>query len=485
MPDALNFISGAFLPSSGENWLDNVDPATGDRIGRVAASTPDDVNTATLAAREAFPHWSQLSASSRADVLDRIADGIDHRLSELAEAESRDTGKPLQLARTIDIPRAAANFRFFAGAVRHAASEFHETSRELINYTLRQPLGPVGCISPWNLPLYLFSWKVAPALATGNTVVGKPSELTPTTAVMLCEITRDAGLPDGVLNVVHGRGPSAGAALVEHQDIRAISFTGGTETGREIARRAAPDFRKLSLEMGGKNPTIIFEDADLDRDLSEIVRASFANQGEICLCGSRILVHESILETFREAFIDRVAALSVGDPLDESTEIGALISESHMNKVLGWIGTATDEGGRILTGGNRVELTGRCSRGYFVQPTVIDSLAADCKTNREEIFGPVATIIPFKDEHEAVTIANSTRYGLAASVWTADLDRAHRLTSALDAGVIWINCWMQRDLRTPFGGMKQSGLGREGGLDALRFFTEPKNIAIRIHHTTG
>ncbi|NNF04556.1 MAG: aldehyde dehydrogenase [Rhodothermales bacterium] len=482
--DALNFISGAFLPSSGENWLDNIDPATGKRTGSVAASNPDDVNTAVLAARVAYPHWSGLSSVERAAFLDRIADGIDARLDELAALESRDTGKPLALARSVDIPRASANFRFFAGAVRHMASEFHETSASLFNFTLRRPLGVVGCISPWNLPLYLFSWKVAPALAAGNTVVGKPSELTPTTAMVLCEIARDAGLPDGVLNVVQGRGVSAGAAIVEHDDVSAVSFTGGTETGREIARRAAPGFRKLSLEMGGKNPTIVFEDANLDRDLPEMVRASFANQGEICLCGSRVLVHESIVEDFRDRFVERVAALKVGDPNESATDVGAVISEAHMNKVLGWIDTAKKDGGRILTGGARVHPGGRCDGGFFLSPAVIDSLPADCSVNQQEIFGPVATIIPFTDEREAVELANSTRYGLAASVWTNSLDRAHRVAAAVDAGVVWINCWMRRDLRTPFGGMKQSGVGREGGLEALRFFTEPKNVCIRVHEAS-
>lgn len=475
-----NFVDGRFAGPASERYLDNHDPATGEVHGLVPDSDERDVAAAVAAAVAAFPGWSARPADERCRVLLRLADLIDRDLESLARAECVDTGKPLSLARTVDIPRAALNFRFFATAVLHFASEAHPVGHTALNYTLRDPIGVAGCISPWNLPLYLFTWKVAPAVAAGNCVVAKPSELTPTTAHGLASLCVEAGLPPGVLNVVHGLGHKVGAALTAHPDVPVISFTGGTRTGAEIARSAAPLFKKVALEMGGKNPTIVFDDADFEDALATSVRSAFSNQGEICLCGSRVLVERSLYPRFRDGFVARARAATVGDPLDPRTQLGALISQAHADKVLSYIELARQEGGRILCGGNRVTVEGRCRRGWFVAPTVIEGLSCECRTNREEIFGPVVSLLPFDTEDEAVAAADSTPYGLAAMLWTSDLKRAHRLAARLHAGVIWVNCWMLRDLRTPFGGAKQSGLGKEGGLEALRFFTEPKNVCIKL-----
>ncbi|HEY0180002.1 MAG TPA: aldehyde dehydrogenase [Dokdonella sp.] len=427
------------------------------------------------------PAWAATPADERARLLDRLADLVEHELDALAELESRDTGKPVALARALDIPRAVANLRFFAAAITQWASESHATGSDALNVTLRQPLGVVACISPWNLPLYLFTWKIAPALAAGNAVVAKPSEVTPCTAARLGELAVTAGFPAGVLNVVHGSGPRVGAALVAHAAVKAVSFTGSTRTGAAIAAAAAPAFKKLSLELGGKNPAIVFADADLsDANLDAIVRSGFANQGEICLCGSRLLVERAIYAEFKRRYLDKVRALRVGDPRDAATDLGALVSQAHFDKVTACIERARAEGGRVLCGGARVAVGGRCADGWFVAPTVIEGLAPDCATNQDEIFGPVVSLIPFDDERDALAIANGTGYGLAASLWTSNLDRAHRTAAALEFGIVWINCWLLRDLRTPFGGVKNSGVGREGGVDALRFFTEPKNVCIRF-----
>jgi aminomuconate-semialdehyde/2-hydroxymuconate-6-semialdehyde dehydrogenase len=416
----------------------------------------------------------------RSAILLRLADLIQQHTADLARTESQDTGKPVALARRMDIPRAAANFRFFATALLHHTSSTHQTDAEALNYTLRQPLGVVGCISPWNLPLYLFTWKIAPALAAGNTVVAKPSELAPATAFRLGELAVQAGMPAGVLNIVHGLGAMAGQAIVEHPDVKAISFTGGTATGARIAATAAPMFKKLSLELGGKNPALVFADCDYEHTLSTLVRASFTNQGQICLCSSRILVERSLYERFRNDFVERVRTLKVGDPNDEVNTLGALISAGHRDKVLGYIELAQQEGGTVLCGGKAVKPTGRCASGYFLEPIVIEGLPQMCRTNQEEIFGPVVTLQPFDDEHEALQLANGVRYGLSATVWTTHLQRAHRVAAALEAGVVWVNCWLLRDLRTPFGGMKDSGVGREGGWEALNFFTEQKNVCVKL-----
>ncbi|HYP51192.1 MAG TPA: aldehyde dehydrogenase, partial [Pyrinomonadaceae bacterium] len=412
----------------------------------------------------------------------KVSSLIERDLDLLAEAESLDNGKPKSLARSVDIPRAVSNFKFYATAAMHFSSEAHETVGQAINYTLRHPLGVVGCISPWNLPLYLFSWKIAPALAAGCCVVAKPSEITPMTAYLLSKLCIEAELPAGVLNIVHGLGTKAGAAIVTHRDVKAISFTGGTRTGEWIAREAAPKFKKLSLELGGKNPNIIFADCNYEEMLATTVRSSFSNQGQICLCGSRVFVEKPLYERFKNDFVERVLQLKIGDPLDEKTNIGAVVSKPHLEKILSYIDLAQSEGGKILCGGKQIKLEGRCSNGYFVEPTVIENLSCECRTNQEEIFGPVVTIQPFETEAEVLNYANSVEYGLSATVWTENLSRAHRVAEKLESGIIWVNSWLLRDLRTPFGGMKNSGVGREGGFEAIRFFTEEKNVCIKINY---
>jgi aminomuconate-semialdehyde/2-hydroxymuconate-6-semialdehyde dehydrogenase len=400
-------------------------------------------------------------------------------LVELARAECVDNGKPLTLAKSVDIPRAIRNFEFFASAIQGFASESHvnETS---VNYTIRNPIGVVGAISPWNLPLYLFTWKIAPAIITGNCVVAKPSEITPMTAYLLSELCIEAGLPKGVLNIVHGYGQKVGRAISSHPGIKAITFTGGTKTGADIASIAAPMFKKLSLELGGKNPTIIFADSRYDDMLDTTIRSSFQNQGEICLCGSRIFVEKSLYNKFKKDFVEKTKQLKVGDPLEHDTAQGAIVSKQHMQKILSYIELAKQEGGKILCGGSKVELEGRCKNGWFIEPTIIEGLPYNCRTNTEEIFGPVVTLIPFEKESDALMMANSIDYGLASVIWTENLSRAHRVAAHIQTGIVWINCWMVRDLRTPFGGMKNSGVGREGGEEALRFFTEPKNVCVKL-----
>ena len=479
MRDALNFIDGK--AAAARTWLSNPEPATGgESAGRVARSDAGDVDRAVAAAVRAFPEWSHTPAASRSKVLRRIARLLERDREKLALAESEDTGKPLSLARAVDIPRAEQNFDFFADAVTQFSSEAHPTDEVALNYTLRQPLGAVACISPWNLPLYLLTWKIAPALAAGNTVVAKPSEVTPLTAHLLGELCDEAGLPPGVLNIVQGLGPEVGAPLCAHRDIRAISFTGSTRVGAEIAAQAARSFTRVSLEMGGKNPNLIFADADLDEAVTQTMRAAFSNQGQICLCGSRILVERSVYAQVRDRLVERTRALRVGDPLEPATDQGALVSQAHFDKVMGCLDLARTEGGRVLCGGRRAAVPGRCSKGWFIEPTLIEGLGPSCRTNQEEIFGPVATLQPFDTDDEALLLANATRYGLAASIWTRDLSRAHRVSARLQSGIVWVNCWMLRDLRTPFGGVKESGVGREGGLDALRFFTEAKNICVKL-----
>lgn len=475
-----NYINGELTAPVSGKYLDNYNPAEGKIYSLIPNSEATDVQHAVDAAMHAFPEWSSMPVDKRSAVLMKIADLIDRDLDKLALAESIDNGKPVSLAKVVDIPRASANMRFFATGIMHFASEAHITDKEAINYTARTPVGVAGCISPWNLPLYLFTWKIAPALAAGCTVVAKPSELTPMTAFLFSLLCIEAGLPKGVLNIIHGLGAKAGQAIVDHPDINAISFTGGTVTGKKIAATAAPMFKKLSLELGGKNPNIIFADCDLEQAVSTSIQSSFSNQGEICLCGSRIFVEKSIYKEFVQEFIIRAKALVVGDPLHEKTKVGALVSEAHMNKVLSYISLAQQEGGEILIGGKQVKLTGRCANGYFVEPTIIAGLTHHCRTNQEEIFGPVITIMPFNSEEEVISYANSTTYGLSATLWTENLKRAHRVSSQLKSGIIWVNCWLFRDLRTPFGGMKQSGVGKEGGWDALRFFTDAKNVCIKL-----
>ena len=478
--NALNFIDGVFVDAIGGDTIANINPATGETIGTLAKSGRADVESAVRAAKAVQKDWSSLSMLQRADWLDRIADGLEQRKEDLAQRESKDTGKPLSLARRVDAERSIDNFRFFANFARQQKPEVFEMS-DATNFVHRNPIGTVGLITPWNLPLYLLSWKVAPALLMGNTIVAKPSEMTPLTANLLCEVASAVGLPSGVLNVVHGYGPEVGQAILEHPSIRAISFTGGTATGRHVAATAAPMFKKLSLELGGKNATIVLDDADIDAAVEGAVRAGFTNGGQVCLCGSRILVHNSIAEEFTSRITKAVDGMICGAPEDESTQIGALISMEHLQKVESYIELGIEEGGTVLTGGTR-EMTGQIgttTNGAFLRPTIIDGLDYTSRTSTEEIFGPVVTVHRFDSDEEAIEIANSTEYGLAGSVWSADAQRAHKLAQNIETGIIWVNTWMHRDLRTPFGGVKNSGVGREGGAWSLGFFSEPLNVCVK------
>jgi aminomuconate-semialdehyde/2-hydroxymuconate-6-semialdehyde dehydrogenase len=475
-----NYINGELIAPKDGQYLDNYNPAKGEVYSQIPNSNATDVELAYQAAKVAFPAWSATSKEERSNIMLRIADLIDKNLNALALAESIDNGKPVKLATHVDIPRAAANMRFYATAILHYASESHIMDNGFVNYTLRKPIGVVGCISPWNLPLYLFTWKIAPALAAGNCVVAKPSEVTPMTAYLFSKLCIEAGLPKGVLNIVHGLGANVGAPIVAHPDIKAISFTGGTATGEHIAKVAAPMFKKLSLELGGKNPNIIFADCDFDKAVKTSVLSSFSNQGQICLCGSRIFIEESIYEKFKTAFVERVNKLKIGNPLNDDTNMGAVVSKEHMEKVLSYIDLAQQEGGTVLAGGKRQIVEGENANGYFIQPTVIEGLSYNCRTNQEEIFGPVVTLTPFKTEEDVLMMANSVKYGLASTVWSQDISKANRVAAQLEAGITWINCWLVRDLRTPFGGVKNSGVGREGGFHALNFFTEPQNVCIGV-----
>ncbi|MEY3084238.1 MAG: hypothetical protein RL037_418 [Bacteroidota bacterium] len=474
-----NFVNGVYCPPVSAKYFDNFEPATGEVYSLIPDSDTQDVDAAVDAAEKAFPIWSGMSLEERSKILVRLSEGIENRMDEFVEAESRDNGKPMSLAAHVDIPRAVSNFHFFATAILHFASESHYMEGVGVNYTTRKPIGVVGCISPWNLPLYLFSWKIAPALAAGNCVIAKPSEVTPYTAYLLGKVAQEAGLPPGVLNILHGTGEQVGDAIVKHPKIKAISFTGGTKTGEYIARTAGPMFKKLSLELGGKNANIIFADCDFEDMLNTTIRSSFANQGQICLCGSRIFIERPLYEKFKQAFVEKVSRSKVSFPMDPAAKLGAVVSKSHMEKVLSYIELAKEEGGAVLTGGHRVYLEAPYENGYYIAPTIIEGLAYTCRTNQEEIFGPVVTITPFDSEEEALMMANSTEYGLAGTLWTSNLKRAHRVADNLHAGIVWVNAWLVRDLRTPFGGVKSSGVGREGGWEALRFFTEAKNIFIK------
>ncbi len=475
-----NYINGELAEPLSGQYLDNYDPSRGTVYSKIPDSDERDVEAAVKAAQAAFPAWSVTPKDLRSKYLLRIAALIEENLDALAKAESIDNGKPLHLAKTVDIPRAAANFHFYGTGILHYAAHAHGMEDTAINYTLRQPVGVAGCISPWNLPLYLFSWKIAPALAAGCTVVAKPSEVTPMTAYLLSEICIEAGLPKGVLNIVHGLGHKVGNAIVSHPKVPVISFTGGTKTGAHIASIAAPMFKKLSLELGGKNPNVIFADCDYDKMLATTLHSSFSNQGQICLCGSRIFVERPIYEKFKKDFVEKTKKLTVGAPLEDKTKIGAVVSEQHRDKILSYIELAKQEGGTILCGGKPATVSGEYSKGYYVEPAIIEGLPYDCRTNQEEIFGPVVTIMPFDTEEEVTMYANSTIYGLASTVWTQDISKANRMAIHLHTGIVWVNCWLLRDLRTPFGGVKSSGVGREGGFEAFDFFTEPKNVCVKL-----
>ena len=480
MEKILNYINGELVNPVSGNFLDNYNPSNGQIYSLIADSDKTDVDNAVNAAKKAFKEWSNTTKEERSKILIKIADTLEKYTSELIKAESKDNGKPESLAARVDLPRASTNLRFFASAILHDSSEMHDMNGSAINYTLRKPIGVAACISAWNLPLYLLTWKIAPAIAAGNTVVAKPSEVTPMTAYMFSKICIEAGVPKGVINIVHGAGSKVGDPLPTHPDIPIVSFTGGTVTGKHIASVTAPMFKKLSLELGGKNPNIVFSDADFEKAVSFASRAAFTNQGQICLCGSRLFVQEEIYEKFKIALIEKSSKLTVGDPKDPSSHLGAVVSKDHMEKILNKIEEAKELGGKILLGGDRKILSGELKGGYYINPTIIENLNYDCSINQEEIFGPVVSIIPFRDEEDVIQMANSTKYGLSASIFTENISKAHRVAAKIDSGVIWINTWLLRDLRIPFGGMKHSGVGREGGFNSLEFFTEPKNICVKI-----
>ncbi len=473
----MNYIAGEFVRQSSEDWMDVFEPATGKQFAKVPHSGPQDIDNAVAAARTAQPSWGALTHSVRADWLDRIADSLEAKYEDIAALESRDTGKPIALARAVDAYRSVANFRFFADLVREQGVERFEMS-DATNIVVSKPVGVAALITPWNLPLYLLSWKVAPAIGMGNTVICKPSELTPMTANLLMETIHEVGLPSGVVNLVHGDGISAGAPLTSHPDVDLVSFTGGTATGAKVAAAASPQFKKLSLELGGKNASIVFADCDLGKTVEGVTRAAFLNQGQVCLCGSRILIEDSIYDEFVERFVDSVESMKIGDPSDESTQLGALISAEHLQKVEGYVSIAREEGGEVLTGGSPC-LPKEFENGNWMAPTVIGGLPVDSRCSTEEIFGPVVTIHRFETEQQAVDIANNTRYGLAGSVWTGDLEKGRRVAEGIDTGMVWVNTWLHRDLRVPFGGVKDSGVGREGGRWSLGFFSEPLNICLK------
>lgn len=480
MQKVLNFIDGKWKEPSTGKWLENVNPSTGAAFSYIPDSNKEDVAIAVACANKAFQYWSKTSAEQRSLYLNKIADLIEERQHEFAHLESQDQGKPVALAEKMDIARAIQNFRFFAGAILHHENESTQMAENSFNYVLRKPVGVAGLISPWNLPLYLLTWKIAPALACGNTVVCKPSEFTSMTAALLCEVAQEVNLPPGVLNMVFGLGQNVGDPLVRHPDVPLISFTGGTATGRKIMEASAENFKKISLELGGKNPNLIFADCDLNEAVRTTIRSSFLNQGEICLCGSRIYVEDKIYDQFLEMFIAQTQKLKVGNPKEEDTFMGALVSKAHLDKVKDFIEIAKSEGGQILTGGKAPQLPKELQNGFFLEPTIIVGLPENSKCIQEEIFGPVVTVSKFQNFSEVMEKANAVKYGLSATVWTKNLKTAHEAAANLKAGTVWINTWLARDLRVPFGGMKASGLGREGGNHSIDFFTEMTNVNVRF-----
>lgn len=479
MQTIANFIDGEHNEPKSSSYFESVDPSTGKSFAKIPDSNYEDINQAVIAAKDAFTEWSKTSFKERSSLLRNIAKLIKKNKEELAQIESLDQGKPLWLARSLDIKRSSENFLFFASAVEHFCNTATQ-EQDSLNYTWKSPLGVVGLITPWNLPLYLLTWKIAPALAMGNTLVAKPSEQTSLSAFYLSSLLQEAGLPKGVVNFVFGRGEAAGEALVKHKDVPAISFTGGTKTGQKIYSLASKHCKKISLELGGKNAQIVFADCDLDKCLATSTKAAFLNQGEICLCSSRIFVEDKIYKEFVEKFSQKTNNIVVGPPSEEKSFIGAINSEAHLNKILSYVEEAKKLGGNILCGGERLYFKGKSREGYYMSPTVITDLDPNSKVMQEEVFGPLVCISPFKSEDEAISLANNVRYGLSASLWTSSLNRAHKISQKLDVGQVWVNTWMKRDLRTPFGGCKESGFGREGGKHSLDFFSEVKNICIQL-----
>mmetsp|Transcript_25418 Transcript_25418/g.30135 ORF Transcript_25418/g.30135 Transcript_25418/m.30135 type:complete len:524 (+) Transcript_25418:3-1574(+) len=492
MSTLMNFVNGSFVSANDNETIDNINPATLEVVSKIPRSKASDVEDAIACASRAAVEWGNTSISERAALLEKVAVKLEASLNEFALAESLDSGKPLKLAQNVDIPRAIANLRFFASAAGSHPSSYYRTdgpNMEAVNYTDSKPLGVVALITPWNLPLYLLTWKIAPALMMGNSIVAKPSEMTPTTASMIADLFDQCGAPKGLLNVLHGLGAEVGAPMVSHRTVKAISFTGGTSTGAHVAVTAAKRFTKASLELGGKNATIVFADKfqgvggeeRLDEVAKAVTRITFLNSGQICLCGSRILVESSILPQFQERLLHHTKQLVVGDPLDATTDIGPVSSMQHRDKVQSYIDLGISEGGTVLCGGGPPS---HMPTGAYLTPTLIGGLNTDSRTATEEIFGPVATIHSFETEADAVRMANCTDYGLSASVWTNDLERGHRVSRNLDVGMVWVNTWLHRDLRTAFGGVKDSGLGREGGNYSLDFFSEKKNICIALNQSS-
>ena len=481
MEKLANYINGKLVPPLNNNYIDNYSPTNGKVYSLIPDSNESDVVAAVDAAKKAFSSWGGSKKEHRYKWMMKLADAIEKNEKKLVKAESFDNGKPEWLAKNIDIPRCSANIRFFATAILHFESDSHDMDGAALNYTLKQPVGVAGCISPWNLPLYLLTWKIAPAIAAGNTVVAKPSEVTPYTAYLFSQICEEIGFPPGVINIVHGYGDSAGHAVVQKTDI--VSFTGGTETGKIIASNAASQFKKYSLELGGKNPMVIFEDCDFELAVETAVKAAFLNQGQICLCGSRILVEKSLYLKFKEVFLARVKKLKVGDPKKTQSNLGAIVSKQHLESILRKVEVAKNDGGKVVLGGRRVFLDGDLQGGYYMLPTVIENTKNTDPINQKEVFGPVATILPFNNEQEAINLCNGVKYGLSASIFSSNISKAHRVAAAVDAGVVWVNTWLLRDLRIPFGGMKHSGFGREGGKHSLEFFTETKNVCVKIENS--
>jgi aminomuconate-semialdehyde/2-hydroxymuconate-6-semialdehyde dehydrogenase len=471
-----NYINGEFTTT--KDIIDDINPATGEIIAKIPKSGSKEVSNAVDAADMARVSWSELSSEKRADWLDKIADALESKSDDIASLESQDTGKPIALAKAVDASRSVANFRFFAQFSRDFSVENFEMD-DAMNHVVLKPVGIAGLITPWNLPLYLLSWKIAPAIVMGNTVVAKPSELTPLTANLLSQTLDEIGFPAGVINILHGLGSETGQAIVENPKINLISFTGGTLTGKKVAETAAPMFKKLSLELGGKNATIILDDANLDSSIPEIARSAFMNQGQVCLCGSRILVSDKIWDEFVDKFVDYVKNMKVGDPSSEDSDLGALVSFAHRDKVESYIHLAEREGGKILCGGKSPTLPSPFDKGAFLEPTIVSDLSHMSRTATEEIFGPVVTLHPFRTDEEAIEIANCTDYGLAGSVWTGDTNRGKLVAEKIETGMVWVNTWLHRDLRVPFGGVKDSGVGREGGRWSLSFFSEAVNICVK------